>query len=576
MEILDSGGSTPASSAAISRPHLSEHHFSGLPHSERQSSERRISRKRFVLASAVLTIVFIVWQMFYALATPPFHAPDEPLHFNSVLRVNATGEWPEPGTAHIDMGVLDATRQAGLITGEANDFTPLSRTAIVDSSLYGISPAFETVPITDHVLRTTIEYGSTGSGKLVDQMTQHPPFFYRAAAGALDLVGADQWTWDRQLLFLRFFSILLTVPLVPCAIYTARTVGLRRQGALFVGLSAFFVPQLAFITGSLNNDSLSIGAGALTVAACARAAWNKPSWWNVVLAGFALGLGLLSKGTFIPFGLVVGLSFVVNPAGGSMKKRFLHGISAGMIGVAVGGWWWIRNFLIYGKIQPEGYVTHKVGRGDDPGYFLRTATTSLSNSSWGRFNWLTWDLPGHLAAWLAIFALICVTIALVKTQDRTRRFVLLGYYPLTIILLFAQAWSQYQKTGAVPGTQGRYLFPAVVALLAIMGCAWYPAIVRLSSRIGNWAYAIPSIVICSLAAFIGYRWILACYPSQDHGMFINWERWALVAGFDATWLHWAALTALCGLILGGLVPHVAVSSKKVLAPHNQGDASTTI
>ena len=50
--------------------------------------------RRFVAATCVLTVAFFVWQVVWAVLTPAFRAPDEPLHVNSVVRVAQGQGWP--------------------------------------------------------------------------------------------------------------------------------------------------------------------------------------------------------------------------------------------------------------------------------------------------------------------------------------------------------------------------------------------------------------------------------------------------------------------------------------------------
>lgn len=70
------------------------------------------------------------------------------------------------------------------------------------------------------------ESGRDGSPtEIVDQMTQHPPLFYELQAVAYRAVDASDWPWDRQLLLMRVVSALMTLPLVPSAVYVARRAG---------------------------------------------------------------------------------------------------------------------------------------------------------------------------------------------------------------------------------------------------------------------------------------------------------------------------------------------------------------
>jgi len=516
-------------------------------------------------ATACLTMAFLLWQIVWAVVTPGFRTPDEPAHYNSVLRMATTGQWPAPGEAALTQTVVDAVRESGLTTVEQDLFSQANRSEVAGGDVQangGDVLPYPDALVVEHGQRSVGMYSDAEATGEKDQMTQHPPLYYWLAGKALRLAGGMEWTWDRQLLFLRIFSIFLTAPLVPCLVYTACRLGAGRRCALAIAATIFLVPQLAFNTAAVTNDDLAIGAGAVAIAASAAVAYSG-SWYTVFASGAALGVGLWSKGTFIPMGLVVGCAFLVNPRIGTRGRRLLRALAAGGVGVLLGGFWWGRNLVLYGVLQPAGLERTQSGEGSDVLYFIQASLRGLADTSWGRLGWLEFPLPQPLLLALQVGVLVCVTWAVTHAwvpeggteqarDDRLRRAVLILFYPATGALLIVQAWTAYTQTGTLPGLQGRYLFPAVVGMLAVAGMAWAPRLERTGER--NWPYMIPGILSSSVAGYSLLLWLRACYPAEEGWLGIDWLRWSVVSGLGLWWLRLAVVLGAVMLLVAVLTP----------------------
>ena len=609
----------------------------------RGASPRRDLSRRFVAATGTLTLVFFIWQVVWAILTPAFRAPDEPVHVNSVIRVVEGGGWPAPGEGRVSSSVLQAVRESGMISADSQSFTALDRTRVVGSrEEYPEIPSFSETVVTPHSQRISLngegpslstdsgsgddnasgvdtapdgddafggdDASSGGDGtdrnggatEIVDQMTQHPPLFYVLQAVAYRAVGAADWQWDRQLLFMRVVSALMTLPLVPCAVYAARRAGTSRRMALTAGVFVFAIPQLAYVTGSLNNDALAIGAGALCLAAASAAMFGSGGWRTVWAAGLALGLGLWSKGTFIPMGLTVGLAFLANVNGMAWRQRWLRAVCAGGIGVVTGGFWWARNVLLYGVLQPAGYQSAFLAPGSDVSEFLTTAFRNLVQSFWGRFDWMDWLLTAPLVWVLTAGACVTVIVAVFGGPHRIQRLVLICFFVSVTAMLLAQAWTQYREGGIVPGTQGRYLFPGVVGLLTVwvLGVGriggWMSRVVPARDRLSGrplFSRPIPLLVTIPavlVAAYSALTWAQACYPllaggssdvstavvgAHEGGIFealgtsvsVDVQRWSLVAGLNSGVLEAVVVLGACALLIAALIPLVVSNRPEPVA-----------
>lgn len=488
-------------------------------------------QSHLVAATGTLTLLFLMWQAVWAISTPAFRSPDEPQHVNSILRVAAGKGWPDPGEAYLSASVLEVGHESGMISPESIGFSVTDRTQLFEHYSSETVPLFNSMAVTPHSERSSLTYTGYLTSQ-VDQMTQHPPVFYYVAAFIFRLFGAESWPWDRQILLLRLVSAVMTVPLIPSVVFTARKMGTSERGALAAGIMAFGVPQLAFITGSVTNDSLTIGLGSIVLAVCAAVmAQKQGSWRLVLLSGLALGGALWTKGTAIALGLTVILAFLVNSQIGPIWRRLVHAAAAGLIAILVGGAWWIRNIVRFGVIQPSGYQGADNGSGHDTFYLIRTALESLVTSYWGRFDWLSWWLPHKLIWTLAIVSTALIAAAIYRSTERSKVAVLLSYSVSVVCLLIGQAWMQYRDHGVVAGVQGRYLFPGIVGILVLVALAIDSR--GFAAKRGA-LVALTGLVVL-LAGFSWISWLSACYPGSP----VNVIRWAEVAGI--TTAHaWAA------------------------------------
>ncbi|MBM9433867.1 DUF2142 domain-containing protein [Flaviflexus equikiangi] len=492
-------------------------------------------RQRLIGAGALLTVVYLAFLIAWAYATPAFRSPDAPMHYNSVMRVMEGGGWPEPGEADIDPAVLTVAIEGGLVAAGAPDlgwghFYRLNGGLIVGTGQY----LADTDPLPE-AQRSIPQF--TGEGSVgVDQMTQHPPLYYGIAAGFLTMLGADSWQWDGQLLALSILSALMVMWVVPCTIYTARRLGLNRRLSLLAGASILAVPQLAHIGSAVTNDSLYILMGSLLIAACAKVLTTTPTRRDVIMVGALLGLGLWTKGTFVGFGLVAGLSFLASRGALPWTRKLKYGVSAGLLGVLVGGYWWVRNLVLYGVLQPSGFPNEAADwAGVEPRFsdFLALAWTDLMESFWGKFGWLELPLPSALIIALTLIALIMSACGLAAAREyRIPLLVLVLFVPLTIAVLTIQGWLNYQHTGEVSGMQGRYPFPGIVALAVLVswGHVWLrrvggPRLAQASESL----FAIGS----PLVGLIGLWTMLRAAYSSDSLLgfsWMTWDAWSIATG----------------------------------------------
>lgn len=539
-----------------------------------------MSRRYFVNATALLTVSWFALMSLWAVVTPAFRSPDAPAHFNSIMRVATGGGWPATGEARIDESTLIAMRESGILPDDRTSTGIFGFTTLRGGTIQGTGPGFWTeVPVPDGE-RTVLDFSAEDVLSLSDedQMTQHPPLYYYLAAGILTMSGGLEWSWDWQLLFFSLVGILIMTPLVPLTVFTARSLGLPREWALVSAFLLVSVPQLAHIGASVTNDSLYILSTASVLAIAAHVMNRSASAALVVGLGVALGVALLTKALAIPLGLLVGLAFIFSTGNQKMPSKVLLGVASGTIGILVGGWWWIRNVIEYGVVQPHGLTPLDPDWGDQSptlSEFLRGAYDRFFYSFWGNFGWLELPFPSWLVAGLTVSALALVVIGVINGRNRLAALILLLPLAVLMPILIVEGWRSYVATGLVSGLQGRYVF-GYVPLLAVLATSGIAHVLGRSGR------TIPGLlVVTSAGAVLGVLGLvtmtLAAYPDEQLWFaFDQLASWSPLRGWHIAAVAFAsALTGLASLVIVNIaVRRVSGETVGGTREHNQeGDPS---
>ena len=465
-------------------------------------------------ALAAITLLVVAVAGCWAVLTPAFRAPDEPQHVNSVLRLAFGGGWPAPGEALMSPAMDVARHQAALESDIP--WRHWNRDDVVQYTDIDPVPDHQRLEVSaDNALP---EPGSGGSTlDTVDQMTQHPPLYYAAAAVWLLATGTAEARWDHLLLSLRLFDVLLLVPLPLLAAATVRTLlGDRpeaRPAALVAAAGVLFVPMSAHILSAVTNDALVTLSGAVITWLVARVLTGDLRWRTAIGLGLALGVGLLTKVMAVFAVPMVVLAYLLaGPAGRPVLAdirrawwpRAARVLVAGLVAFAVGGWWWLRNVLVLGAVQPVGIPERwEPVPNAGLGYFVTRVLTAFTRSFFGDFGWLELRVPpGVFWGGATIVGALCVA-ALVRRDSRRDAAVLLLLPVALWGSVVANAWGHYVETGWITATQGRYLFAGLAALAAVAALG-----IRPRAGAVPWFVAGGSVVAAvSLAfAFRGMYW----------------------------------------------------------------------
>ncbi|ROP60396.1 DUF2142 domain-containing protein [Curtobacterium sp. ZW137] len=491
--------------------------------------------RRERVAIAVLTAAFGLWLVLWAVVVPPFQAPDETAHFGAAVHVATGGGWPAPGTLHVSNALVAA--QAEQAAGPSSTWSTMSE-------LLAANP---------------------GDSATVDQMTQHPPTAYVLDAAVLRIVHFGSLRWDHALLALRLFDAVLVAPLALLAWATVRRLTRSPRAALVGGLALFATPQLASIGASVTNDAPVMLFGGVVVWLATRLLTGDLRRRTLVALGVALGLLVSLKATGLPAIPFVALVVLVAGAGTlSLGVRALRALGALAIGGVLGGWWWLRNLLVYHVLQTDGYSSMRPPRAFPPGehptvgHFLDVAWGTVARTFWGSPGMRAQVSIGDLlTAVLTVVTLVVVVVWAFRRGPERTAVVCLAVFPALLVALQMQnSVESYLTTTEVAATQGRYYFPGIVALIAISAVAWrrIPRSTggRRALAVGI-AVAAPVVGLYGLSVVASWFWNAARFPVTAAG----------IARFEASGtVPFAAVVVLAVLVAAGLVLTVTAVARR--------------
>jgi 4-amino-4-deoxy-L-arabinose transferase-like glycosyltransferase len=440
------------------------------------------------LTLLLILLLYMSFGALYAIKTPDWQVPDEPAHYNYVRQLAKERRLPILERGDYDQDYL------GRLTGEA--FPP-------ELSLQGV------------------EYEDW-----------QPPLYYLLATPVY-------LVFDGALTPLRLLSVLLGGGVVLSAYAVARLV-FPQSPLIPLGTAAFvaFLPQHVAMMAGVNNDSLTellIGLSLWMAlrwlgAAPVRARGNL---WLPRL-GVLLGLGLVTKLSFLPVAVTVGLVLLLawwrgaDRSWRALSRRLVLVFGPALLIAAV---WWLRNIMLYGGLDIYGTINHDAVVAGQPrtadwiadngvGPWLRRWITFTFQSFWGQFGWMGVLMPTWLYRLLAVWSGVLlfglfyalrsgVSQVVGSGTDEVRtnpasQLSILGIYLALVVLVYG-----YYNVTFVQH-QGRYLFPGLIpiAMGAAISVAGWLHLLRVPGRTRPLAFALPYLAMAALNLYALWRVIL--------------------------------------------------------------------
>ncbi|MBN8593576.1 MAG: hypothetical protein J0M33_17610 [Anaerolineae bacterium] len=271
---------------------------------------------------------------------------------------------------------------------------------------------------------------------------------------------------------------LLCLMLAASTLWFIYRTGRLVSGQPLVGCLAMLLvavmPTFVFIGASINNDNL------VTFLYSAGVYWLVERWYmrrisirQAVVLGLIAGGVALSKYQGLPF---IGLAGGVLLIGALVGRWTWRDAGVGLSGLALGvlllaGWWYVRNLQLYGDLMAIQTTRSIWGRGPvttDLGARL-IEFAGVWRSMWYMLGYLNIPGPAWLYPWVTLVSGAGL-IAGIMVYVRRRRWFAALLLPTVIVLLWV---TLYFSTGQINTSQGRFLFPSLVAFAPLVATGLY-------------------------------------------------------------------------------------------------------
>jgi hypothetical protein len=455
----------------------------------------------------VLIAVFILKEVLWVAVIPPREAPDELGHYGYIESLFYENDLPLLGQARFSERVQVAGTESA---------------ALCDNTTYR----------------------PTGQ---VNWIAQHPPFYYLLLLPVFSVLPHDNVPFS--IFILRFVSVLLGAVTLFFAWKTLERINPPdgRGGAnsmvniAIVGAIAF-LPMFSYASAVMNNDNLIAALAAvlvylLTLCCDDICGGKKPSRAasarHAFFVGLTLGILALTKTTSLPLFAVVFAVFLMRffttarftSARGA--KWYNSGKAQALLDVLIAfgvpllfaGWWYARNFMVFGTFLPElkdAVALNPYLLTENPSLvmlfpevaphadtavsfwdflFVKGFAVEYFKNIWGAFGRYFVQLSVWQYLPVGLFTLVglygCIVSAFIgrakKAAARSRsRMVLLL---VLVIYIAAITWKIYEITvdrGFLSAMHGRYFMPALLPFFYFFIKGWEYV---LPPRMRSWAFA---------------------------------------------------------------------------------------
>ena len=445
---------------------------------------------------AALTMAALV--LLGTLVLPQLRIPDEKHHADMVLMVQQ-GAWLEDGWPGIGDRLLDP-----------------------------------------EIIAASLSLGPRELALRENRAAQHPPLFYVSSALASWLVtlSVDDPDLTMRLWSFRLISVLASAALPLIYYLIASELTTNQPVRLASAVTPLAIPGITLRNGPMiNTDALLILLTSLSVLFAIRIAKGDLTVRTGIALGLSTGLAILTKAHGLLVIPVIVIAYLIRAfRDRRVTPEWWRSVAlSGGITLVVGGWWWIRNVLRSGAIQPVRHlepVTEPLVFDwlafDWAGWFGEAARR-LQSSFWGG----GFALPGTrymMFYWvLTVLVIVGSAIGWAISRDRAASSVS-GLFALLLIpaVLLTSALLSAER-GRVVGVQGRYFFPGLagIAPLVVLGIG---SVMRRASR---W---LPALVVAASAAMtllaIGYMF-QRYWSESGSGLDYQWSNVVASSPFGA-------------------------------------------
>jgi len=480
-----------------------------LPHTApaEPSPPRRLQRalRSPYVAVVAATVAFAAICLGFLLNTPTLIGPDEPYHFDRIIAAEHGRLAPAPGKMNVSAGgrgaehtyVYSQMRRSGPSQAE---FTARPRNQRPSLNALGGDKRSP-----DH--------------DVANYETQHPPLYYDLIGAVVKVwPGADGMAADKLVLLIRMLNVLLVLPLPLLFFFAARRIFGDNPVSRTAAFLPLLVPGLARGAATINNDNLAIVIGAAAVALAIRIMTGDRSLRTAILVSLCCVAGSLTKATIVFALLLVPAAYVIQIwQGRRLPSRSV--MATLTLGAIASGAWWVHNYVAYGAAQPNAWGSQSAAaqgrpRGNIPidyNHFWWTLNKAVLSRFWGALGLHEPpQLPLVMINILSFGMLACAIAAIIVVRGLRWQMALLIAVPVASqLMVILQSYLHYRHYLAIPGLQGRYVYPGVFGVLL-------PFALGAALLLYRWARWAPLVILT--VGFVA-------------------SGWALYTSVEYTWLH---------------------------------------
>lgn len=182
----------------------------------------------------------------------------------------------------------------------------------------------------------------------------HPPFHAICSAAWLRLLTLCGIGWERAKESLQFLTLFYSGAFMFTCVRLFRGLGLQKKGLLIATALIAFHPTGIILSGSVNNDMLSLlfMAGAILYS---LKWYQEPSWKNTVVLALCYGWGMMTKLSVALAAPATACLMLMRLYRSTERGRLCGKLGVfGGISFPLGLWWGVRNLVGYGV--PPTYV----------------------------------------------------------------------------------------------------------------------------------------------------------------------------------------------------------------------------
>ena len=416
-----------------------------------------IGRLRTHWILLVILALFAGVAVLYSVVNPLFEAPDEVWHYGYVrwladghglATADSAGlaQWAQEGSQPPLYYLLAAGLTAAIPTDNAPEAVRYNPHAVVGDA------------------------GSFGNRAMMVHGTAHA------------------WPWHGVALaahLARLLSIVLGAVTVVATYGVARSVAPKwSMVAVLAAALVAFNPQFLFISAAVSNDNLVTALCAAGLWLCAALLGGNPAprlrW--VGLLGLLVGLAALSKLSGLLLGGLALLTLLI------LARRLRSwgfllrgGVVVAGVALAVAGWWYWRNWRLYGDpLGLSAMFAALPARAEPAGVAeLVALAPGVWRSFWAVFGWFN-IVADAWVYWLYSGLALAGVLGWVWIGSVRRRAWRgsLRWVPIALLVLWTGAVAvSLVRWAQINYPQGRLLFPAIAAvmpLLAVGLLGWWP------------------------------------------------------------------------------------------------------